>query len=267
MVDVQTRPRIMFVHFISTHRFKLTTRSQVPEFHPPSSNSTSSDPLTETAPNAMPHALSHYLTDLKMRPADDVSFVIPDDPRHSILDTNSAPHHKSHSRNPSLTIPTRPNSTHEPAHTISTPENIESNSFLYIEMLLEALAVLGTLGSALDTVNQRLGIEIFTIVEGVMNDVHERAEFVRRGLEQTPGPGSNTSAGTTPGSGGGGGLYVFVGEGPGALRLAALEGAAKKADHEILRDLCWTLYSKLDAVVQGLRVVSEVADRIGSVSF
>ncbi|KAF8595459.1 hypothetical protein BDV93DRAFT_528628, partial [Ceratobasidium sp. AG-I] len=238
-------------------------QESLPEFRPPS-NSTSSESPTETAPNTMPHALSHYLTDLKMRPADDISFTLPDDPRHSILDTTSAPHHKSHSRNPSLTIAPRPNSTHEPAQTISTPENIESNSFLYIEMLLEALAVLGTLGSALDSVNQRLGVEIFGLVEGVMNDVHERAEFVRRGLEQAPGSGSNSVGGANPGSGGGGGLYVFVGEGPGALRLAALEGAAKKADHEILRDLCWTLYSKLDAVVQGLRVVSEVADRIGS---
>jgi exocyst complex component 4 len=125
-------------------------------------------------------------------------------------------------------------------------------------MLLEALAVLGALGGALDAVNQRLSVEIFTLVESVISDVHERAEFVRRGLEQ-----SNPSAGST---GSGGGIYVFVGEGPSALRLAALEGAAKKADHEILRDLCWTLYSKLDAVVQGLRVVSEVSERIASVS-
>jgi exocyst complex component 4 len=146
----------------------------------------------------------------------------------------------------------------DPTLTVKTPDNIESNSFLYIEMLLEALAVLGALGSALDAVNQRLNIEIFTLVESVTSDVYERAEFVRRGVEQSqPGAGN---------TGSGGGIYVFVGEGPGALRLAALEGAAKKADHEILRDLCWTLYSKLDAVVQGLRVVSEVSERIASVS-
>jgi exocyst complex component 4 len=213
----------------------------------------------------MPNALSSYLSDLKMRPAADVSFSVPDDPRHSILDTNSHP--KGHSRNTSLSTPTpvRPSSTVDPTSTITTPENIESNSFLYIEMILEALAVLGALGGALDSVNQRLGVEIFGLVESVIGDVHERAEFVRRGLEQSP---SNTviTTGGGPNNTVAGGLYVFVGEGPGALRLAALEGAAKKADHEILRDLCWTLYSKLDAVVQGLRVVSEVADRIGSVS-
>jgi len=50
------------------------------------------------------------------------------------------------------------------------------------------------------------------------------------------------------------------------LRLTALESSTKHADHEILRDLFWTLYSKLDAVMQGLKVVYEVANRIGSVS-
>jgi exocyst complex component 4 len=48
------------------------------------------------------------------------------------------------------------------------------------------------------------------------------------------------------------------------LRLAALESPAKHADVETLKDLFWTLYSKLDAVCQGLRVVSEVSNRIGS---
>jgi len=48
------------------------------------------------------------------------------------------------------------------------------------------------------------------------------------------------------------------------IRLASLEYSAKKTDHEILRDLFWTVYSKLDAVLQGLRVVYEVANRIGS---
>ncbi|KAG8787622.1 hypothetical protein FRC12_015415 [Ceratobasidium sp. 428] len=239
----------------------------LPDFHPPSSTTSSNSPptLSET----MPHALSTYLADLKMRPATDVSFTVaPDDTRTSvhIPDPTTTTITKTHTRNTSLPTSTagRPISTADPSTSVQTPDNIESNSFLYIEMILEALAVLGALGGALDTVNQRLGVEIFGLVEGVIGDVHERAEFVRRGLGD---PSQSASGGSNNGGGagsGGGGLYVFVGEGPGALRLAALEGAAKKADHEILRDLCWTLYSKLDAVVQGLRVVSEVADRIGS---
>ncbi|CUA68294.1 putative exocyst complex component sec8 [Neurospora crassa OR74A] [Rhizoctonia solani] len=221
----------------------------LPDLYPSSS---SNDELPNiSSSNTMPRALAKYLTDLKMRPATDVSFSTPDDPRQSVIDPTPS---RTHSRNPSLSA--GPSSMVDPTNTVKTPDNIESDSFLYIEMLLEALAVLGALGGALDAVNQRLGIEIFTLVEGVISDVHERAEFVRRGLEQShPGAGS---------TGSGGGIYVFVGEGPGALRLAALEGAAKKADHEILRDMCWTLYSKLDAVVQGLRVVSEVSERIAS---
>ncbi|QRV97223.1 exocyst complex component Sec8 [Ceratobasidium sp. AG-Ba] len=221
-------------------------QDSLPDFHPPSTQ-----PPPPTPNNKMPHTLSSYLADLQMRPAADVSFTVPDDARASmhIPDTT---HTKTHTRNNSLTAPgTRPASTvGTGAIDVQTPDNIESNSFLYIEMILEALAVLGSLGSGLDSVNQRLGVEIFGLVESVIADVHERAEFVRR---ERP----NADVSST-------GIYVFVGEGPGALRLAALEGAAKKADHEILRDLCWTLYSKLDAVVQGLRVVSEVADRIGS---
>jgi exocyst complex component 4 len=51
-----------------------------------------------------------------------------------------------------------------------------------------------------------------------------------------------------------------------SLRLAALESSAKRVDHETLKDFFWTVYSKLDAVTQGLRVVYEVSNRIGSVS-
>ncbi|KAG8745910.1 hypothetical protein FRC10_006714 [Ceratobasidium sp. 414] len=226
------------------------------DFHPPAATS-SSEPPPPTLSNSMPHALSSYLADLKMRPSAGVSFAVPDVPQHS-THIPDATHSKTHSRNTSLPTSARPVSTADPTTSVQTPDNIESNSFLYIETILEALAVLGALGGALDTVNQRLGIEIFGLVESVIGDVHERAEFVRRGLDPGQGPNANGPDNNNAG------LYVFVGEGPGALRLAALEGAAKKADHEILRDLCWTLYSKLDAVVQGLRVVSEVADRIGS---
>lgn len=50
-----------------------------------------------------------------------------------------------------------------------------------------------------------------------------------------------------------------------SLRLAALESTAKQVDHETLKDFFWTQYSKLDAISQGLRVVFEVSNRIGSV--
>jgi exocyst complex component 4 len=155
--------------------------------------------------------------------------------------------------------------------------NPESDSFTYMEMLLESLAVLGKLGSGLDTITQRLPIEIYSLVEATIDEVNDRTEFSKRlaNLSSTAavvGPALAASAyiyvhgkpkhPPTAGRG----LELERAEMAKSLRLAALESSAKEADHEVLRDLFWTLYSKLDAVMQGLRVVYEVANRIGAVS-
>jgi exocyst complex component 4 len=155
--------------------------------------------------------------------------------------------------------------------------------------------VLGKLGSALDNIAQRLPGEVFSLVETTLDEVEERAEYTRRqnagsGSSSAPDINGNKSDSvyifTSQSSGGGIGLAsdakakaVKSAAGAGArsgkgkqpqvaavsLRLAALESSARHMDHEVLKDLFWTLYSKLDAVAQGLRVVSEVANRIGSV--
>ncbi|KAI5124169.1 hypothetical protein M0805_000977 [Coniferiporia weirii] len=148
--------------------------------------------------------------------------------------------------------------THERVH------NPESDSFGYLEILLESLAVLGKLGNALDVVSQRLSTEVYSLVDQTIDEVHERAEMSRRLTFYAANVQGRPSS-----------VYVFVGEAGTAdassstvaassLRLAALESMEKQTDHEILRDLFWTLYSKLDAVTQGLRVIYEVANRIGS---
>jgi len=140
-----------------------------------------------------------------------------------------------------------------------------------METLIESLAVLGKLGNALDTVAQRLPSEVFSLVETTLDEVEERAEYGRRGPMFALNGAMNRSES----------IYSFcstdssVGQGSAikgpileasCLRLAALESLAKRVDHEILRDLFWTLYSKLDAVAQGLRVVYEIVNRVGSVS-
>lgn len=145
-------------------------------------------------------------------------------------------------------------------------QNPESDSFSYLETLLESLAVLGKLGNALDVISQRLPTEIFTLVENTIEEVHERAEVGKRSTFYGVGVQNRASS-----------IYVFVGDSDTVdlaqslvdasnLRLAALESIEKQVDHEILRDFFWTLYSKLDAVTQGLRVVYEISNRIGSVS-
>ncbi|KAG5647569.1 hypothetical protein DXG03_008922 [Asterophora parasitica] len=151
----------------------------------------------------------------------------------------------------------------------TSPHNPEADSFAYMETLIESLAVLSKLGSALDNVTQRLPNEIFGLVETTLGEVEERAEYGRRGSTFD----FNAAIGRTEG------VYILASENPAvgpmalskgsflkstSLRLAALESSTKRVDHEILKDLFWTLYSKLDAVGQGLRVVYEVANRVGS---
>ena len=158
--------------------------------------------------------------------------------------------------------------------------NPEADSFVYIETLLESLSVLGKLGGGLDIVAQRLPSEIFSLVDATVDEASERAEYSRRtsllfGIN-TGSKDHSTYIITSKHAVAGGllpnslvdatrarhGLQIS----PLQLRLTALESSTKHADHEILRDLFWTMYSKLDAVLQGLRVVYEVANRIGSVS-
>lgn len=162
---------------------------------------------------------------------------------------------------PSMNIP-QAKSTRE-ADSLQHPE---SDSFLYMESVLESIAVLGKLGTALDTIAQRLSGEIYNLVETTLDEVTERMEYGReRSLLFSTGSARSESVYVfaTPDASPIGVNSEFV---RGAfLRLSALEASSKQSEHEILRDFFWTLYSKLDAVAQGLRVTYEVANRIGSV--
>lgn len=192
---------------------------------------------------------TRFLSDLAIRP---------NDPPHDLSDLGLRSNAQNSTSNllPTLMTP-------------STPLNPEADSFAYMETLIESLAVLGKLGNSLDTIAQRLPAEIFTLVETTLDEVEERAEYGRRGSVFS----LNGAMGRSEG------VYIFSGDPSSvpapsvkgilskasSLRLAALESSAKRVDHEILKDLFWTLYSKLDAVAQGLRVVYEVANRVGSV--
>ncbi|KAJ6627103.1 Sec8 exocyst complex component-specific domain-containing protein [Mycena sp. CBHHK59/15] len=146
----------------------------------------------------------------------------------------------------------------------STASNPESDSFAYVETLLESFAVLGKLGSALDNIGQRLPGEIFALVEMTLDEVEERAEYGRRGSMFSFAGTSSRSENVYTFSPTDSSLSKTTLWNVSGLRLVALESSAKHVDHEILKDFFWTLYSKLDAVAQSLRVVYEVANRIGS---
>lgn len=223
-------------------------------------------PTTPQTPSSRPSRLNRFLNDLAIRPNDPPHDL--DDPslRSGASETfGSAPSLASLSASTSTSTQQITNSARNP----------ESDSFAYIETLLESLAVLGKLGSALDTVAQRLPGEIFTLVDMTLDEVAERAEYGRRGSVIMAGGTTSRSDGAyifssgIPGHGGGIGSTVAPKGGllgASSLRLATLESSAKWVDHETLKDFFWTVYSKLDAVSQGLRVVFEVSNRIGSVS-
>lgn len=215
---------------------------------------TEEDSVFPISPSSRQSRLTMFLTNLSLRP---------NEPPHD-LDEN-----QHFNKNTAIS---QPNNNNAGAMLLSSNLNPEADSFAYMETLLESLAVLGKLGNALDNIAQRLPNEIFTLVETTLGEVEERAEFGRKRSMLT----ANGALG------GSDGIYVFSSgnlvsttttghRGPllksSYLRLAALESLAKRVDHDILKDLFWTLYSKLDAVAQGFRVVTEVANRIGSVGF
>ncbi|GAA6007556.1 hypothetical protein JCM10207_006385 [Rhodosporidiobolus poonsookiae] len=151
--------------------------------------------------------------------------------------------------------------------------NPEVDSFAYVEMLLEALAALGKLGYALDAVGQRVQGEMFALVEGTVEEVEERndstKQFASTALSTSTRPTSSFFAPPSPNpsspssSAAAAASHSWATSGVASLlRLSASETNTLASSVETLRDLFWTLYSKLDAVLQGFRVAYEVAGRI-----
>ncbi|KAL8782539.1 MAG: hypothetical protein Q9213_005304 [Squamulea squamosa] len=106
--------------------------------------------------------------------------------------------------------------------------NLQNDSFRYIHMLLEALDRAGCLEVAVDRIEQRLPVELFTIVDRTNQEVDMRhpAHLRENGrLENI---------------------------------LLAHDFHDAKRRSEILDDLLWTLYSKFEAVAEGHRVVHDV---------
>ncbi|KAI0249495.1 Sec8 exocyst complex component-specific domain-containing protein [Lactifluus subvellereus] len=257
------------------------------EDEPLASNDLSRHPHSPSTPAAtntsFPYSrLSRYLHDLTLRPNDPPGDV--DDSKiggsGSGQGVSSSPSY-SNPGGPSTTASFSSLSNLTSVGQGQSQRNPETDSFAYIETLLESLSVLGKLGGGLDIVAQRLPSEVFALVDNTVDEVSERAEYHRRAsllFGNNTGPKDHSTYIITSKPAVTGGLPLNIpsslvdatraGHGlrisPLQLRLTALESSTKHADHEILRDLFWTLYSKLDAVMQGLRVVYEVANRIGS---
>ncbi|KAK6952219.1 exocyst subunit [Daldinia eschscholtzii] len=106
-------------------------------------------------------------------------------------------------------------------------KNPEADTFYYISLVVESLNKLGRLESVVDTLKQRLPVELFTIVNETINEVDQRHPSSLRG-----------------GSGNAKGLHIY---GSRETRMRA----------DVIYDLLWTLYGKFEAIAEGHRVFHE----------
>jgi len=103
-------------------------------------------------------------------------------------------------------------------------KNPEADTFEYIQLLVESLKSLGRLETAVDTITQRLPVELFRVVERSSSDVDQRHPASLRG----PKPGQD--------------------------RYEGIE----KTSAPVLKDLLGVLYARFEAIAEGHRVVYEV---------
>ncbi len=117
----------------------------------------------------------------------------------------------------------------EPDHSVTEDpqKNPEADTFYYITLLVEALNKLGRLESAVDTLKQRLPVELFAIANDTINDIDQKHPSSLRG-----------------GTSGSHGLHIY---GNRETQLRA----------DVIYDLLWTLYGKFEAIAEGHRVFHE----------
>ncbi|KAK2048817.1 Sec8 exocyst complex component-specific domain-containing protein [Colletotrichum somersetense] len=106
-------------------------------------------------------------------------------------------------------------------------KNPEADTFSYIALLVESLNKLGRLEMAVDTLKQRLPVELFTIVNETLREVDQRHPSSLRG-----------------GSANAQGLHIY---GNRETQMRA----------DVIYDLLWTLFGKFEAIAEGHRVFHE----------
>jgi exocyst complex component 4 len=106
--------------------------------------------------------------------------------------------------------------------------NPEADSFYYIQLLVESLNKMGRLDVAVDSIEQRLPVELFRVVDKTNNEVDQRHPSSLRGnIRKSKG-------------------IIDLGLGDNDIRST------------VISDLLWTLYSKFEAIAEGHRVLHDV---------
>jgi exocyst complex component 4 len=108
-------------------------------------------------------------------------------------------------------------------------KNPEADTSWYIALLAESLNKLGRLESAVDMLNQRLPVELFSVVNETINDVDQRHPSSLRG-------GSSNAQG----------LHIY-------------NNRETQMRADVIYDLLWTLYAKFEAIAEGHRVFHDAA--------
>ena len=106
--------------------------------------------------------------------------------------------------------------------------NPEADTFQYMRLVIESLNKMGCLDLAIDTIEQRLPVELFKVVDKSNNEVAQRHPSILRAY-------------------------------------ASRKGGRTKAELEsddirttLLNDLLWTLYARFEAIAESHRVVHDV---------
>jgi hypothetical protein len=112
--------------------------------------------------------------------------------------------------------------------TDDSPRNPEADTFQYIQLVIESLNKMSRLDIALDTIEQRLPVELFKVVEKSNNEVAQRHPSVLRAYASKKGPKAKTGLDSDD------------------LRT------------RLLNDLLWTLYARFEAIAESHRAVHDV---------
>jgi len=122
----------------------------------------------------------------------------------------------------------------------TTKVHPESDSFSYIQQIVMALHSLSQVHRAMDTITQRLPVEVYQLVDKTIQEIELRRQIDWQNIKGK----QKQSTFDTQSSGGGNGFMK------------------SEKDAEILADLMWSLYSKLAAVLSGHRVVHDCVLKI-----
>ncbi|CAO3657286.1 unnamed protein product [Mucor hiemalis] len=118
-------------------------------------------------------------------------------------------------------------------------KNPETDSYYYMEIITEAMLVLGEIPAAIETIQERLPVEIHTLVDKTISEVEQRHLMTNWSSQSRKKEKNGDDS-----------------------DIYCLDKANTEVKNEVLKDLLWTLYSKLEAVLRGHRFVESCIRRI-----